>query len=69
MQGFISFLRINVRSAHEGIWKTGVFDIEKSIGFTDALFWRRHPDLDRGVADLQSAALPLGYGAIFNMRA
>ena len=25
--------------------------------------WRRHPDLDRGIADLQSAALPLGYGA------
>ena len=28
------------------------------------LFWRRHPDLNRGIADLQSAALPLGYGAI-----
>ena len=27
------------------------------------LFWRRHPDLNWGVADLQSAALPLGYGA------
>ena len=27
-------------------------------------FWRRHPDLNRGIADLQSAALPLGYGAI-----
>ena len=26
-------------------------------------FWRRHPDLNRGIADLQSAALPLGYGA------
>ena len=26
--------------------------------------WRRHPESDRGIADLQSAALPLGYGAI-----
>ena len=24
---------------------------------------RRHPDLNRGIADLQSAALPLGYVA------
>ncbi len=28
-----------------------------------SFFWRRHPDLNRGIADLQSAALPLGYGA------
>ncbi len=26
--------------------------------------WRRHPESDRGIADLQSAALPLGYGAL-----
>ncbi len=26
--------------------------------------WRRHPDLNRRVEDLQSSALPLGYGAI-----
>ena len=26
---------------------------------------RRHPDLNRGIADLQSAALPLGYGAVY----
>ena len=26
-------------------------------------FWRRHPDSNWGIADLQSAALPLGYGA------
>ena len=31
----------------------------------DALSWRHHPDSDRGLADLQSTALPLGYGAIF----
>ena len=35
----------------------------KNPAFT-ARLWRRHPDLNRGVADLQSAALPLGYGAI-----
>ena len=32
---------------------------------TRYLFWRRHPESDRGIADLQSAALPLGYGAIY----
>jgi hypothetical protein len=26
-------------------------------------FWRRHPDLNRGIAVLQTAALPLGYAA------
>ena len=31
----------------------------------ELLFWRHHPDSDRGLADLQSTALPLGYGAIF----
>ena len=28
-------------------------------------FWRRHPDLNRGVRVLQTLALPLGYGADF----
>ena len=27
-------------------------------------FWRRHPDLNRGIAVLQTAALPLGYAAM-----
>ena len=27
-------------------------------------FWRRHPDLNRGIKVLQTSALPLGYGAI-----
>ena len=26
-------------------------------------FWRRHPDLNRGITALQAAALPLGYAA------
>ena len=26
--------------------------------------WRRHPDLNRRIGDLQSPALPLGYGAV-----
>ena len=30
--------------------------------------WRRHPDLNWGIADLQSAALPLGYGALYKIR-
>jgi hypothetical protein len=28
------------------------------------LIWRRHPDLNRGIAVLQTAALPLGYAAM-----
>ena len=32
------------------------------------IYWRRHPDLNRGIADLQSAALPLGYDAILVCR-
>ena len=31
-------------------------------------FWRRHPDLNRGVRVLQTLALPLGYGADFPLR-
>ena len=27
------------------------------------VFWRRHPDLNRGVRALQALALPLGYSA------
>ena len=28
-------------------------------------FWRRHPDLNRGIRVLQTLALPLGYVAIW----
>ena len=34
---------------------------------TDAMhrfFWRRHPDLNRGIKVLQTSALPLGYVAV-----
>ena len=27
-------------------------------------FWRRHPDLNRGITVLQTVALPLGYDAV-----
>ncbi len=30
-------------------------------------YWRRHPDLNRGIKVLQTSALPLGYGAIFEL--
>ena len=35
--------------------------------FVRASFWRRHPDLNRRIGDLQSPALPLGYGAIVSL--
>ena len=28
------------------------------------IYWRRHPDLNRGIKLLQSSALPLGYVAV-----
>ena len=37
---------------------------KKTQNHTILCFWRRHPESDRGIADLQSAALPLGYGAV-----
>ena len=38
---------------------------KKTTGsYHPVVFWRRHPESDRGIADLQSAALPLGYGAV-----
>ncbi len=42
--------------------------VKKGLHFREVLFWRRHPDLNRGIADLQSAALPLGYDAILICR-
>ena len=35
------------------------------VGLRSKLYikWRRHPDLNRGIAVLQTAALPLGYVA------
>ena len=39
-----------------------------SVWMSFSFFWRRHPDLNRGIADLQSTALPLGYGAIWSGR-
>ena len=31
-------------------------------------FWRRHPDLNRGIKVLQTLALPLGYSATLCLR-
>ena len=33
------------------------------------VFWRRHPDLNRGIKVLQTLALPLGYSAVSACRA
>ena len=42
--------------------------LKKALAFASAFFWRRHPDLNRGIELLQSFALPLGYGAVLNFR-
>ena len=36
---------------------------ESLRAFAQRLFWRRHPDLNRGIKVLQTLALPLGYSA------
>ena len=37
---------------------------EKPPHTAEVSFWRRHPDLNRGIKVLQTHALPLGYVAI-----
>ena len=37
---------------------------QKETAILPFLFWRHHPDLNRGIKLLQSSALPLGYGAL-----
>ena len=43
------------------------FGLDKNKGLPKKsfIFWRHHPDLNRGIKVLQTSALPLGYGAIF----
>ena len=41
---------------------------ESLRAFAQRLFWRRHPDLNRGIKVLQTLALPLGYSAVFLLR-
>ena len=46
----------------------GIYFVDKRTSIrkdAGSFVWRRHPDLNRGIADLQSAALPLGYGAVY----
>ena len=37
---------------------------EKLCTVCAEFFWRRHPDLNRGIKVLQTLALPLGYSAL-----
>src|SRR3990172_2005239 len=39
-------------------------DEEREATSPDGRGWRRHPDSNRGIKDLQSSALPLGYAAV-----
>ena len=39
--------------------------IKKTLRIGAESFWRRHPDLNRGIKVLQTLALPLGYSAVF----
>ena len=40
------------------------FQNKKHFARSAFLFWRRHPDLNRGIKVLQTSALPLGYDAV-----
>ena len=48
--------------------RVGALHFQKQKHFLRSAFcfWRRHPDLNRGIRVLQTRALPLGYGAILN---
>ena len=57
--GILSPVRLPVPPpgpAGERYQKTGEFGTREE--------WRRHPDSNRGIKDLQSSALPLGYAAV-----
>ncbi len=41
--------------------------LKKSIAVAMLFFWRRHPDLNRGIKVLQTLALPLGYSALTSL--
>ena len=44
--------------------RTDLVEKEKtSLSTCLFFFWRRHPDLNRGITVLQTVALPLGYDA------
>src|SRR6266702_999891 len=48
-------------------WNCGVARKRKGVNHdwsTPCFFWRRRPDLNRGIKVLQTSALPLGYDAI-----
>ena len=47
-KGIYSWFWIRLRNVHRGRWRD---------------FWRRHPESNQGIKDLQSSALPLGYAA------
>ena len=44
-----------------------IYFVEKSTS-EEVLFWRCHPDLNWGIKVLQTLALPLGYGTIYDKR-
>ena len=50
---------------HSAWWYTKPVGLDKKLSFFwTRVFWRHHPDLNRGIKVLQTSALPLGYGAI-----
>ena len=58
-RGILSPLRLPI-PPHEHKYKT----LRRFLA--QSFFWRRHPDLNRGIKVLQTLALPLGYGAIIS---
>ena len=55
-------MRLRQRHTNPSAWIK-----KKALQTKCFLFWRRHPDLNRGIRVLQTRALPLGYGAVIKL--
>ena len=61
----IPFLFIFEEKEYKRLGKRENWKVKRPSRMTRSFFWRRHPDLNRGIKVLQTLALPLGYSAVF----
>ena len=64
-RGILSPLRLPIPPHERNNMKLDKKTLHQSV---QSFFWRRHPDLNRGIKVLQTLALPLGYSAVFAFR-
>ena len=59
-----TFLTEPIFSTHTAAVKRKASLHNEKTDASHRFFWRRHPDLNRGIKVLQTSALPLGYVAV-----